>query len=580
MECQHLETDLLVVGGGTGATAAAIQAARRGVSTIIVSEFSWLGGMLTAAGVAVPDGNELAAWQTGLWGQFLRTVQARQPGGVNHSWVSLFSFSPPLGAQILAEWLQQLPSLTWICGRSPQLVLKQGDRILGVRFENYEIRAKITIDGTELGDLLALADIPHRWGWELQSEFAEVSAPTAPNPLTQRYPVQSPTWVFYLQNFGSQPAPPISPPQNYDPSLFAGAWDNYGAKSFINYGRIPGDHHMINWPIAGNDYGTDLGRLIGSSSEKAAFLQESYDHSLNFAYYLQKNLSNTWGLAEGMFPALDSRSSAFALHPYYRESRRLQGQVTVTESMILPQGQVAPLPRQNGQVTSIAIGNYANDHHYPGVEFSLAPKSIRWGGRWTGTPFTIPYQALIPTSTTGFLVCEKNISVSHIANGSTRLQPLVLNIGQAAGMAAALCLEKGCETQELAVRELQEALLTDVDAPAAIIPCYNLPPYHSQWLFWQRHYLDNPRDYPQSGHCPCEFEAVTGLKSPSYHGYFERLGEQDYQFTTVASDQPWQVITTDPALNQALLDLESGQELTFLGSYNSAGNWFEVEAIA
>ena len=52
-----IEVDVLVVGGGTGGTAAAIQAARRGAKTMLVSEFSWLGGMLTSAGVSAPDGN-------------------------------------------------------------------------------------------------------------------------------------------------------------------------------------------------------------------------------------------------------------------------------------------------------------------------------------------------------------------------------------------------------------------------------------------------------------------------------------------------------------------------------------------
>ncbi len=76
-----LTADVLVVGGGTGGTTAAIQAARRGAKTILVSEFPWLGGMLTAAGVSAPDGNEIISFQTGLWGEFLRELQHRQLGG-------------------------------------------------------------------------------------------------------------------------------------------------------------------------------------------------------------------------------------------------------------------------------------------------------------------------------------------------------------------------------------------------------------------------------------------------------------------------------------------------------------------
>ncbi|CDN11851.1 Putative secreted protein [Richelia intracellularis] len=64
--------DVLVVGGGVGGTAVAIQAARKGARTILVSEYPWLGGMLTSAGVTAPDGNELVAFQTGLWGAFLQ----------------------------------------------------------------------------------------------------------------------------------------------------------------------------------------------------------------------------------------------------------------------------------------------------------------------------------------------------------------------------------------------------------------------------------------------------------------------------------------------------------------------------
>ena len=64
---EQLKTDVLVVGGGTGGTAAAIQAARMGAEVLLVSEWSWLGGMLTAAGAAFLP-------MSPLWGQrFLLT---------------------------------------------------------------------------------------------------------------------------------------------------------------------------------------------------------------------------------------------------------------------------------------------------------------------------------------------------------------------------------------------------------------------------------------------------------------------------------------------------------------------------
>jgi hypothetical protein len=603
---ETLKADVLVVGGGTGGTAAAIQAARRGAKTILVSEFPWLGGMLTSAGVPAPDGNELVPLQTGLWGAFLRELRSRQPEDLNHAWVSFFTYEPRIGAEIFADWVAALPNLRWISGELPLEVLSQGDRITGVRFTNLTVQAQITLDATELGDLLALAEIPHRWGWEWQQEFNEPSAPIQPNELTNRYPVQSPTWVVMLQDFGEgQIAPEIPPPPNYNPAKFTKAWDGYGPEKFLNYGRLPGNRFMLNWPQAGNDYGVGLERLMGTPTEQQAFLQEAFWQSQGFAHFiqqeLQQELGRRYGLAPDMFPESDRHTisetlsseqiQAFALHPYFRESRRVIGTTTVIEPDILPVpgGQVAPLPVDaQGTVMAIAPGNYANDHHYPEMKLPLQPKSMRWGGRWTGTPFTLPYGCLVPQATDGLLVCEKNISVSHIANGATRLQPMVLGLGQSAGMAAALCVEQQCQPRDLPVRELQDALLMEAIAPLAIIPLLNLPPSHPHWLTWQRHYLEHPDQYPADGNVPDLAPATSvPLATPqtrqSFTGTFRRSGEQSYTLildkTISLSARTLALTTLHPDVNQALQTFATGQHVAVEGQVNLSGQWFLVDRI-
>jgi FAD dependent oxidoreductase len=610
----NLTTDVLVVGGGTGGTAAAVQAARCGVKTILVSEFPWLGGMLTSAGVSAPDGNELAAFQTGLWGAFLRELQQRQPGGLDCGWVSFFTYNPRIGAEIFADWVKSLPNLQWIAGQIPQDVIREGDRITGVRFADFTVRAKITLDATELGDLLALAEVPHRWGWEFQAEWGEPSAPIAPNDLTQRYPVQAPTWVAIMQDFGEGAvAPEIPAPPIDNPDRFIGAWENYTPEQFLNYGRLPGELLMINWPIRGNDYGEKVDRLIGSETSRQEFLQESLWHSQSFARFIQTKLGRRYGLAPNIFPvskienqqtsffhpSVTSATSAtksaaepssFALHPYYRESRRLQGIKTIREQNILPfvGAKVANLPiNSEGICETIAIGNYANDHHYPSGDIPLQPKSIRWGGRWTGTPFTIPYSSLIPESIDGLLACEKNISVSHIANGATRLQPTVMNIGQAAGMAAALCAGRRCQPRDLPVRVLQEALLQDSEARAAVVPLFNLTLDRSDWLDWQRYYLDRPEAYPASGECPLSVEKCDRTKNiPSQlSGIFRRLGAQDWTLTLADScgdsfaARTWKLVTLHPEVNQFLEICETEKPLTVSGRLNFSGAWLLVETL-
>jgi hypothetical protein len=182
-----------------------------------------------------------------------------------------------------------------------------------------------------------------------------------------------------MQDFGELAAPQILVPPHDQPAQFASAWDNYGSEQFLNYGRLPGDLFMINWPQCGNDYGEGVGRLIASPLSRHQFLQEARWHTQSFARYIQTQLGRRYGLANHIFPCsptppapLSLGGGAYAMHPYYRESRRLIGITTIREQDILPtaESRVAPLPHNPaGFVSAIAIGNYVNDHHYPSIHF-------------------------------------------------------------------------------------------------------------------------------------------------------------------------------------------------------------------
>ncbi|WP_008311550.1 FAD-dependent oxidoreductase [Leptolyngbya sp. PCC 6406] len=594
---ETIVADVLVVGGGTGGTAAALQAARRGARTVLVSDLPWLGGMLTAAGVTAPDGNELLAFQTGLWGAFLRALEQRQPGGLDHGWVSFFTYEPGVGAAIFADWVKALPNLRWISGQWPREVLRQRDglrpRILGVRFDRLTVEATITLDGTELGDLLALGDIPHRWGWDDPPLGTEPSAPPLHDPqdpryaMVQRYPVQAPTWVVVMQDFGAgATAPAIPPPTDYDPARFAAAWEGYGAAAGLDYGRLPGNRFMLNWPHHGNDYGVGLDRLIQGEAAWREWATAAIAHSQGFAHWIQTQLGRRYGLAAETFPRVADQlgGGAFALQPYYRESRRLVGLTSVTELDILPQpgGQVAALPLDDqGRMSAIAIGNYPNDHHYPGFEMPLAPKALHWGGRWTGTPFALPYGALVPAAVDGFLVCEKNLSVSHMANGATRLQPVVLGLGQAAGMAAALCIEQNCQPRDLPVADLQAALISDPIAPAAIAPLFDLSPHHPDWRAYQQRYRDHPDQYPADGYSGAALieDSINPRPLnpllPTWTGTVQQPENCDRWQLKTPTDC-WELVTLCPQVNACLPQLRSGQSLTVQGIPNAAGGWLRI----
>jgi hypothetical protein len=547
-KAEELNTDILVVGGSQSGVMAAIQAARMGKKVVLASQSDWLGGSMTEAGVSAIDGNELLAFQTGLWGEFLKRLAEKEKNLLHYSWVSLFAFNPQNGKEVLSNWVKENPNITWIQNTHPIEVFtdKPGRfrRVTGVKFaDGTTVKAKITVDATEFGDLLELGKLPSRLGWEYSAEFNEPSAPLKKSELLVRYPLQELTWVFYIKDYGSEGvAPKIETPIGYtyekaakrywcafkNPKLLkisksaivanSEGWyfkylqaekigSFFDQNTFLTYGQVAPEYFMINWPKCGNDYSLGIERLYsGDPDERERFLKEAQVQSLWFAKYIQDTLGERFGLADDIFPANDRNYNVggLAYIPYNREVRRIQGLETLTENDLLTdlgEGEYAKFRED-----SIAIGNYANDHHYfemaePGTEkyFKLKPKSFQWGGRYTGTPFAIPYGVVIPASVDGFLVAEKSWSVSHIANGSSRLQPVCIAMGQAVGAIASVSLDKNLEPYQVDFREVQAQLLNDPFAPATLVPLFDVKPDNRYRASIQRMILADVIDFPRDG---------------------------------------------------------------------------------
>jgi hypothetical protein len=214
----------------------------------------------------------------------------------------------------------------------------------------------------------------------------------------------------------------------------------------------------------------------------------------------------------------------------------------------------------------------------------LAPKSCRWGGRWSGTPFTIPYGALVSADTANLLAADKCLSVSHMANGATRLQPLVLNIGQAAGLAAALCLEQGCSPAELPVSALQEALITEPQAPAGPFPLWDTPWHHPQWAERQLACLADPALLSEHGLLELPGGADGSAVAPpperferSYRGAFHSDGQGSYQL--LSGDFSWPLITLEPAVHHWLANQRDGSHVELMAVANPWGPWLRITRV-
>jgi hypothetical protein len=472
-----LNFDVLVIGGGASGTAAGIQAARLGASTLIIEETQWLGGMITSAGVSAFDGNKYGLGG-GIFGE-LRKLLEDYYGGPEKTftgWISLTCFEPKIGMKFLHQLADSEKNLTTWFETSVEKILKKENKILGaiVKQKNgaqFEIHSKVIIEATEFGDVLKLADVPYRLGRDSKDDTNEPNAPYKADGI-----VQDITYCAILKKYENA-APLIAKPKNYNPEIFINSTSIdfnttdedvlnhklHSWESFISYAALPNNKYLLNWPFHSNDYPTSLD-IYENLSNRIYHYKKAKEHTLSYIYYIQTKLGHPeWGLALDEFPTNDF----LPLIPYVREGRRGKGIYLMVEQDVVPNiNSFRPTLRND----SIAVGDYFLDHHHS--HFHL-PKGKRLIEELPGNaPFQIPFGSLIPKDVEGLILAEKSISVSHIVNGCTRLQPVVMLIGQAAGVIAALSITENGDAVNVPITKVQEELLNS--------GC-QLFPYHDVW---------------------------------------------------------------------------------------------------
>ena len=466
-------TDVLVVGGGTSGVAAGIQAARSGADAMIVEEGPWLGGMLTSAGVSAVDGNYNL--RSGIFGEFCESLAAHYGGwdSLKTGWVSNILFEPSVGNRILKSMASAENRLDVRYGLGFEKAEKLS-RGWKVYFRNPSdgkcliATTKILIDATELGDVAAACGAGYHVGMDSRYDTGEEIAPEKANDI-----VQDMTYVAILKDFGPDADMTIDCPEGYDADHFINSCKGprstgatYGRvlwtpQEMIDYGRLPGGKYMINWPIDGNDYYANV--LEMSPQERQAVFEKAKNYTKCFIYYIQTELGyKNLGIADDEFPTSDG----FPLIPYHREARRIDGEVLFTMNHAAkPFEQTQPLYR-----TGIAVGDYSIDHHhFAHPDYDNIPK-LNFGPI---ASFNVPLGALIPKGVDDLIVAEKSISVTNIMNGATRLQPVVMQIGQAAGALAALAVSRGTKVRDVPVRDVQDKLLA---SRCYIMPYMDLKP--------------------------------------------------------------------------------------------------------
>jgi hypothetical protein len=464
--------DVIIIGGGCGGVAAGIQSARLGIKTLIVEEAPWLGGMITAAGVSAFDGNKYALGG-GIFGELRKKIEDYY-GGVDKTftgWISLTCFEPKIGKQFLNELAEKENNLTVWFETSLHEVLRENDTIYGVRLNMKdghmeEVHTKVVVEATEFGDVLKFGDVPYRLGRDKKSVTGELNAPEEHD-----FEVQDITFCAILKKYDGV-APKVEPSSDYKYRKFINSTaehsnskdENYlnhklhDWNSFISYASLPNNKYLLNWPFRANDYPTTEDIYENKKSRKNHY-KKAKELTLDYVHYIQTKLGHPeWGLSTDEFPTEDN----LPFIPYVRESRRVKGKVLLKEEDVIPAKNSF---RPKLQKESIAVGDYFLDHHHS--KFFDKPDDRLIEPLPANAPFQIPIGCLIPQNVNGLVVAEKNISVTHIVNGCSRLQPVVMLTGQAAGALAALAVKNNCNPGDVDYKEVQTVLL---DAGCQLFP--------------------------------------------------------------------------------------------------------------
>lgn len=284
----------------------------------------------------------------------------------------------------------------------------------------HKVKAKHFADCSGDGILAPLTGAEFRLGREAENEFNESIAPSKPDDKTMGM-----SCLIQLREFDS-PQKFISP-----------AW----AYKYPDDNSLPNrDHQLSRWQ---NFWWLEVGGIsntIDDTEELKHELQKIvygiWDHIKNHGDHGADNWAIEW---VGSLPGK-------------RESRRFVGDHILTQNDLRSEGKFDDI---------VAYGGWSmDDHHpeglyYPGVPtiFHKAP-----------TPYGIPYRCLYSKNIDNMFFAGRNISCTHSAMSSTRVMATCEIMGQAIGIAAAICVKKNLTPKSLykeEIKKLQENLMND-----------------------------------------------------------------------------------------------------------------------
>lgn len=434
MRHESVQADITVIGGGLAGVSAAVSAARLGCKVSLVQNRPVLGGNSSSeirvwVVGATGHGVNRYARETGIMGEMFLENQYTNPEGNPYYWdnvvtdlvrnepnIQLFLNTDVHEVEAVEEdGEQRIVSATgWMMGSERR-----------IRFES-----RMFLDCSGDGLIGFLAGAKYRIGREAKYEFNEAWGQEEPDNIKL-----GSTLLFYTKDLGF--------PVKYVPPKFA----KDITQTPIPENRIirSGDSGCYYWWI---EWGGELDTVYDNErirDELSSVIFGIWDYIKNSGKFDADTLTLEW----------------VGYVPGKREYRRFIGDYILNQNDI--EGQIEFDDR-------IAFGGWSIDLHDPkGMYGTEGSRHIQPDGI-----FHIPFRTLYSVNVSNLLFAGRNISATHVAFGATRVQGTCATLGEAAGTAAALCVQREVEPRELYtshMRDLQRVLLRrDASMIGLVVP--------------------------------------------------------------------------------------------------------------
>lgn len=494
--CNRAPTyDVIVYGGTSGGVIAAAKMARLERSVLLLSPAYHPGG-LTSNGLGATDiGNKDAIG--GMAREFYQRVfKHYYPDSSGSQWL----FEPHVAEKVFLDILREA-NVPVIYGERLDLnggVIKKGTRITGLVMESGEqYRARLFIDATYEGDLMALAGVSYTFGREGNDEYNETlngvqtanaiyhqfirqvdpyvipgnpdsgllhglsgSGPGVEGAADQR--IQA--YCFRLCTTDSVENRRTWPkPEPYDESIYELLFRNFEAGDH----RIPWSKIMMpnrktdcnnNYAVSTDYIGMNYGYPDGDYSAR----EEIYNRHVSYQKGLMWTLANhprvpdqirehfsTWGLALDEFTDNDN----WPRELYIREARRMISGYVMTQHNC----QGSEIVQDPAGLAAYTMDSHNVQRYIDSSGFVRNEGDVQVGGF---DPYPISYRSIVPgPDECSNLFVPFCLSASHIAFGSIRMEPVFMVLGETSSIAASIALSHSIDVQSVDFEELRQALL-------------------------------------------------------------------------------------------------------------------------